>query len=115
MGFIDNVNILAYGTSTEENVKTLERLHKQCKRWALQHGSTFAPKKYELIHFAQNPKKFNMAAAISIAGITKTSKTNIKVLGVQIDTKLKWGPHVKKVQEKMVTQTRALTKVTTST
>lgn len=52
LGFIDNVNILAYNTSTEENLKILERLHNQCQRWACRHGSTFAPKKYKLIHLA---------------------------------------------------------------
>lgn len=87
----------------------------QCEMWARRHGSTFAPKKYELIHFARNPKRFNMAATITIGGETKVPKTDIRVLGIQIDTKLKWGPHVKKIQEKMVTQTRALTKLTAST
>ena len=68
LGFIDDVNILAYGTSTKENVKTLERVHKQCEMWARRHGSTFAPKKYELIHLARNPRKFDMTAAITIGG-----------------------------------------------
>ena len=82
--------------------------------WAHRHGSTFAPKKYELIYFARNPKRFNMAATITIGGEIKVPKTDIRVLGIQIDTKLKWGSHVKKIQEKTVTQTRALTKLTAS-
>ena len=45
LGFIDDVNILAYDTSTKENVRTLERLHKKCEAWARRHGSTFAPKR----------------------------------------------------------------------
>lgn len=97
MGFIDDVNILAYSTSTEENVKTLERLHKQCEAWACRHGSTFTLKKYKLIHLAKNPKKFNMAATITIAKETMAPKADIRVLGVQIDTKLRWGPHIKKM------------------
>lgn len=32
LGFVDDVNILAYGTSTEENCKTLEKVHKKCER-----------------------------------------------------------------------------------
>ena len=42
-------------------------------------------------------------------------KTDIRVLGLQIDTKLKWGPHVRKTQKKMVEQSMALTKISTST
>ena len=115
MGFIGDVSILAYGTSTKENVKTLERLHKQCEAWARRHGSTFTPKKYELIHPATNPGKFDMAATITIGGERKPPKPDIRVLGIQIDTKLCWEPHIKKIQEKMVTQTRALTKIAIST
>ena len=50
IGFIDDVNILAYSTSTEENCKTLKRLHKKCKRWALKYSSVFASDKYKLIY-----------------------------------------------------------------
>ena len=114
MGFTDDVNILAYVTSTEENVRTLERVHKHCEKWARRHGSTFAPKKYELIYLARDPGKFNMAATITIGKETKAPMAHIRVLGIQIDTRLRWGPHIRKIQEKMVTQTRALTKVATS-
>lgn len=50
---------------------------------------TFAPQKYEIIHLARNTKRFNMAATITIAGKTCVTKANIRVLGVQIDAKLK--------------------------
>lgn len=89
LGLIDDVNLLAYGTSTKENVKTLERVHGQCEVWSRRHGSTFAPKKYELIHLARNPEKFHMAATITI-GEPKAPEADIRKLGIQIDTKLKW-------------------------
>ena len=56
MGFVDDVNILAYGKSTEENCKTLQKILNDCERWAARHGSVFAPHKYELIYLAKNPK-----------------------------------------------------------
>lgn len=49
-GFVDDVNILVYGNSTEANCRTLEKLHVKCADWARKHGATFAPHKYELIH-----------------------------------------------------------------
>lgn len=52
-----------------------------------------------------------MAIAITIERETRLSKFDIRVLGVQIDIKLKWGSHVKKIQEKMASQTYVLTKV----
>ena len=41
--FIDDVNILAYSTSTEENCRTLEKVHKKCEWWAKKHEAIFAP------------------------------------------------------------------------
>ena len=114
-GFVDDVNILTYGLSTEANCKTLERIHHSCETWAKRHGSEFAPAKYELIHLVRNPKKFNMSASINIANVNIQPKTDIRVLGLQIDDKLRWGPHVKKIQAKMTKQTLALTRLTAST
>lgn len=54
MAFVDDVNILAYSSSTEANCRTLERVHRACLKWAKRHGAEFAPSKYELIHLAKN-------------------------------------------------------------
>ena len=115
LGFVDDINALAYGKSTQENCRTLERIHRECERWALRHGSLFAPTKYELIHLSRNPKKFDMTATINIENSLIKPKADIRILGLQIDTKLKWGAHIRKTQEKMVKQSMALTKISTST
>ena len=115
IGFVDDANILAYGKSTEEKCRTLESINRQCEKWASRHGSLFAPTKYKLSHLSRNPKRFNMAASINIASTEIEPKTDIRVLGLQIDTKLKWGPHVRKTQKKMVKKSMALTKISTST
>ena len=115
LGFVDDINVLAYGKSTEENCKTLEEIHKKCEKWAIRYGSVFAPKKYELIHLSRNPKKFNMSTVVRIENSIIEPKTDIRILGLRIDTKLKWGPHVRKIQEKLTKQSKALTKISTST
>ena len=115
LGFADDVNVLAYGKSTEENCRTLERIHKECERWSLRHGSVFAPSKYELIHLSRNPKKFDMTATIRISTKTIEPKPDIRVLGLQIDTKMRWGAHVRKTQEKLTKQSGALTRISAST
>ena len=50
IGFVDDVNILVVGNSTESNCQTLEHIHQGCKQWADRHGAAFAPHKYELMH-----------------------------------------------------------------
>ena len=50
IGFVDDINILAWSNSTENNCIALTRIHSQCCKWARKHGATFSPTKYELIH-----------------------------------------------------------------
>ena len=56
-----------------------------------------------------------MSATVTIDTQVIKLKPNIRVLGLQIDIKLKWGAHIQKIQKKMVNQSMALTKIFTST
>ena len=60
-------------------------------------------------------KKFNMTARVNLETHQIAPKAQLKVLGLWIDGKLRWGPHIKEIQTKMSTQSMALTKVATST
>lgn len=115
IGFVDDVHILTYGDSTERNCAVLSRIHRQCERWADRHGAQFAPEKYELIHFAKRPKLFNMAAPLQIGQIRKVATDNVRVLGVQVDTRLKWGPHIAKIIQKHTAQSYAIDRIAAST
>jgi hypothetical protein len=42
-------------------------------------------------------------------------KAQVRILGIELDTKLRWGPHVRKVQTKITQQAIALRRITTST
>jgi hypothetical protein len=113
--YVDDVNILIYEKSIDENCRNLEKVHKLCERWATRHEFVFASIKYELIHFIRNLKKFDMTITINIESNTIQSKIDIRVLSVQIDTRLKWDSHVRKIQEKMTKQIMILTKLSTFT
>jgi len=78
-----------YSKTTEENCRALERAHKVCTAWARQHGVVFTPEKYHFIHFTRSHKKFNIKATVNISGFTKGPVSNLCVLGVQVDSKLK--------------------------
>ena len=114
LGFIDDVNILTYRKSIEKNCTMLEIIHKKCKKWADQHEAVFAPHKYELIHLSKS-SQFNMSATVTINTQIIKLKSNIRVLGLQINIRLKWGAHIQKIQKKMINQSMALTKISTST
>ena len=113
--FVDDTHILTYGNSTERNCRTLERIHRECEEWLRIYGAKFAPKKYELIHFAKRPKDFNMRATIRIGEAEKVATDHVRVLGVQVDSKLKWGPHIARIEKKFATQSFAISRISTST
>jgi hypothetical protein len=115
IGFVDDVNILAYGPTTQGNCSRLQQAHSKCLEWAKRHGIHFAPSKYELIHFTRRRNAFDLTASVNLEGITQEPKASVRVLGVWLDTKLKWGPHYKQIQHKMTTQTQALSRVAAAT
>lgn len=88
-GFVDDIHLLAYGKFIETNCLILEKAHKICQKWALTHGATFAPKKYELIHLSRSSIRFNITATINLGEVLIRPKTSIRVLGLHIDGKLR--------------------------
>ena len=82
VGFMDDLNILAYSATTEQNCARLSRVHEKCQNWALRYGITFAPYKYELIHFTTARKKHNLQASIKLGSIEKEPTESVRVLGV---------------------------------
>ena len=115
MGFVDDTNILAWGKTTEENCRKLELAHERCVQWAKTHGATWSPQKYMLIHFTRARKKHNLQASVNIQGFEGKPVPSLRLLGVEIDTKLKWGPHIKKVAEKVDSHMNSLHQLCQST
>ncbi|KAI0997398.1 hypothetical protein K3495_g10785 [Podosphaera aphanis] len=115
VGFVDDTNILTWSDTTERNCRTLEKLHKMCEEWADKHGVRFAPEKYQLIHFSRTTKRHNLKASLQIQGHKTNPSASIRVFGVHLDPKLRWGAHIKKTQQKAQTQLQAVTSLTHST
>jgi hypothetical protein len=109
--YVDNVNILIYEKSIEKNCRNLKKMHKLCERWAIRHEFVFVSIKYELIHFIKNSRKFDMTITIRIDSNTIQSRIDIRIFDVQIDTRLKWDSHVRKIQKKMTKQIMIFTKL----
>jgi hypothetical protein len=113
--YANDVNILIYDKNTNENCRNLKRIHKFCEKWAIRHEFLFVSIKYELIHFIKNSKKFDITITIKIESSTIQSKIDIRILKIQIDIRLKWDSHVRKVQKKMIKQFMIFTKMSTFT
>ncbi len=57
---------------------------------------------------SRTPKKFNMKMAINFDNTVIEPEANIRVLGLQVDSKLRWGPHIAQLKAKSTNQGRAI-------
>jgi hypothetical protein len=114
-GFVDDVNTLAFGKSTEENCRTLQTVPEQCLEWARRHGASFAPEKYILVHFTKARTKHNNSCPFILPTSTIQRSPSAQVLGIILDKKLSWQPHLQHIKSKLTIQTNVLSRLTAST
>jgi endonuclease/exonuclease/phosphatase family metal-dependent hydrolase len=116
-GFIDDTNLISWGATASENCKRLEAAHDKCIAWAKRHGAQFAPEKYQLIHFTRRRRdpSGDLASSVRIENTNITPETTVKVLGVQVDSKLTWRPHVQQAALKGLNSYEALARLTAAT
>ena len=89
LNFVNDINILVYDRFTEEICKTLSKAHDVCVKLACTHDATFASEKYELTHFTRKSRRFNMMINIQIENSVIKSKSDVRVLKMQLNTKLR--------------------------
>jgi hypothetical protein len=114
-GFVDDVNALAFGRSTEENCRTLQTVHERCLEWARRHGASFAPEKYILVHLTKARTKHNHSCPLILPTSTIHPSPSARVLGIILDKKLCWQPHLHHIMSKLATQTNVLSRLTAPT
>ncbi len=93
----------------------LLRVYQQCLEWANKHGASFAPEKYILVHFTKARTKHNTSFPLMLPTFTNHLSPSAHVLGVILDKKLSWQPHLQHIKSKLATQTNVLTRLTAST
>lgn len=114
VGYVDDVSILAVGPTAQHNCKTLKGTHRRAEAWAAQHGSQFAPSKYELVHFTRDPKA-NNTHALRLPHATVKASPSCRYLGVYMDTKLRWDYHRERVEVEATKRIAALSALASST
>jgi hypothetical protein len=115
LGYADDINLLTYGESIPNNCTRLEEAHSICLNWAKTHGMKFAEAKYTLIHFSNRHQSTTSQAPVTLPSATIYPSPSIRILGVEVDSKLRWTAHINKIKQRLVTQMLALTRTTSTT
>jgi len=117
-GFVDDTNLIAWGRTAASNCRRLTTAHDRCLAWAKRHGATFAPEKYQLMHFTRQRRhaSADLASTVRINGQDALLQTaSMRVLGVWVDPKLTWRAHIDKAVQKGKGAFEALSRITAST
>ncbi len=88
--FINNINILTYKKFMKCNCRVLSKIYDRCKQWSKTHDIKFLKTKHKLIHFTRIFKWFNMNADVKLTKHQIDLKSDIRVLRIQLNFKLKW-------------------------
>ncbi len=100
--FINDINILIYKKFMKRNCRVLNEIYDRCKQWSKMHDIKFSKTKHKLIHFMKTSKWFNMNINIKLMKHQINSKSDIRVLRVQLNFKLKWVIYMHYVEAKLV-------------
>lgn len=116
VGWMDDVNIITWGSSTEENCKKLETIYKKCKKWEETHASKFNPTKFNLIHLPSKCSKItDNERPVWLDGREVKPVPRCRILGLIIDNKLNWNGHIEHIETKLTKSLGALSSLAGST
>lgn len=104
--YVDDSYIIVRSKSFETNCELLRILHGRVEDWASANDVEFAPHKYGLLHFQRGPLPRRCKILPDIPGLTPKhleapegyDVPHLRILGVMVDSQLKWGPHIDHVR-----------------
>ncbi|KAG8158030.1 hypothetical protein KVR01_012302 [Diaporthe batatas] len=111
VSFVDDTYIIVWSKHFSKNCDALKTLHDRVKIWAKANDVEFAPQKYGLLHFEPQPQT-RCTQLPNIPGLTRNHLEapegylvlHLRILGVMVDTQLKWGPHIDHIAKRVQLQ-----------
>jgi len=79
----------------------LSKIYKRCEQWAQKHESKFAKQKHKLIYFTRISKKYDIIVDVTLASYDVEVKQDIKVLEIQLNSKLQFKSHLRQIETKL--------------
>lgn len=89
IGYIDDTSFAASATSIAESTRMLNSLSPSILNWQATHACQFDLKKFQLVHFTRNRRKYQ-PTPVQIGEVTVTPSSSAKLLGIIFDQELRW-------------------------
>ena len=100
--FIDNIYIFIYSLSIEKNYRVFEEIYYKYIYQIVIYSIVFALEKYKVIYLIKARKKFNFKTISILNRLRINTKNYIRVLEIQIDSKLKQRLYLIYIKEKAI-------------
>ena len=97
--FIDNYIAWVVGESAKENMISIKEIVNHALAWELRSGSTFKGEKTALVYFMRN-SRLQCSRPINIKDTEVFPRAETKILGVLLDSKLRYKNHIKRISYK---------------
>ena len=107
IAFIDDFTAWVTGPTAQSNREGIEAIIGEALDWERRSGATFEAEKTAIIHFTRKPYKSDSEPFI-IKGQTVHPKNHVKVLGMVMDSKLKYKEHIARASSKSLEAALAL-------
>lgn len=99
VAFVDDFTAWVTGPTAQSNQEGIEAIIDEALDWERRSGATFEAEKTAIIHFAPKMRKSDHESFI-IKGQTVVPKDHVKILGVLMDTRLKYKEHMARAASK---------------
>ncbi|KGO53502.1 hypothetical protein PEX2_061100 [Penicillium expansum] len=99
IAFVDDFTAWVTGLTAQSNREGIKAIINKALDWEKRSGATFEADKTAIIHFAPKAYKLDQGP-FTIKGQTVEPKDYVKILGVLMDTKLKYKEHIARAASK---------------
>ncbi len=93
LAFVDNYTTWVTGPSAEANIEGIQRIISKATAWERRSGATFEEEKTVLIHFTRTGARLSNTT-VKIKEQEVQPATEVKLLGVVMDSKLRYRTHM---------------------
>jgi hypothetical protein len=94
VGFADDACILITGKKPDILMEVIQTKINKIVQWGKSNGLTFSPQKTVAVLFT-NKTKIPKLQSLRMDGTTVPLSKEVKYLGITLDSKLNWNPHIK--------------------
>ena len=99
IAFIDDYTAWVTGPSAEANHVRIQQIADRAVQWGKRSGTTFESTKTALVHFTRTTSRSGSAPVI-VKGETVAPKPTAKILGVILDSELRYKGHIARTATK---------------